>query len=106
VPIVGWETRERGTSYYTRSKWVDGRVVRQYVGGGVLGKIAALEDEHERRRREEQSLYWEEEREQLQQSAGFLLELEEACEVLTRAYLIAAGCHKYRGAWRRLREST
>jgi hypothetical protein len=103
---VGWEKRERGTCYYTRSKWADGRVVREYIGGGSLGQVAAQLDEYERRQKEEERLYWKEERKLLQQSARFLRELEEACEVLTRAYLIAAGYHKHRGEWRKLREST
>jgi len=83
--LVGWETRERGTCYYTRSKWAGGKVAREYVGGGVLGQVAAQLDEYERRQKEEENLYWKEERELLQQSAGFLRELEEACEVLSRA---------------------
>ena len=60
---------------------------------------------YERRQKEEEWLYWKEERKLLQQSARFLRELEEACEVLTRAYLIAAGYHKHRGEWRKRRES-
>ena len=48
-----WERRERGGLYYTRSRKENGRVVREYVCGGVLGEIAAIEDEYQRRRREE-----------------------------------------------------
>jgi|SRR5215217_2246102 len=102
---MGWEARERGTSYYTRTRRVNGRVIRKYVGGGVLGKIAALEDELERRQRKEEAAYWEEERERLKQNVGFLGELEEAAKILTTAHLIAGGCHKHKGEWRRLRES-
>ena len=43
-----WERRERGSLYYTRSRKVNGDVVRQYVGGGVLGQLAAMEDESKR----------------------------------------------------------
>jgi hypothetical protein len=36
-----WERRERGSLYYTRSRRKDGRVVREYFGGGVLDEITA-----------------------------------------------------------------
>ena len=31
-----WERRERGGLYYTRSRKEGGRVIREYVGGGIL----------------------------------------------------------------------
>jgi hypothetical protein len=42
-----WEKRERGGLYYTRSRKVNDRVVREYVGGGALGELAALMDAQE-----------------------------------------------------------
>ena len=94
---MGWETRERGTSYYTRSKWVDGRVVREYVGTGLLGEIGALDHELKRLQKEETVAYWKEELERLERNAAFLQELEEVAEILTRAHLLASGCHKRKG---------
>jgi hypothetical protein len=102
---MGWETRERGTSYYTRSKRVDGEVRRVYIGGGTLGEIAALEDEYERRRREEEAAYWKEEKEHLKQDAAFLQELEAVTNILATAHLLASRYHKHKGEWRRLYES-
>jgi hypothetical protein len=100
---MGWETRERGSSYYTRSKWKGGRVVRQYVGTGPLAELVALDDELKRLQKEEEIAYCREERERLEGDAAFLQELEEAAQMLTRAHLLAAGCHKHNGEWRRLR---
>jgi hypothetical protein len=40
-----------GGLYYTRSRRVGGRVVRQYVGGGLPGQIAAQMDTEQRMRR-------------------------------------------------------
>ncbi len=100
---MGWETRQRGGAYYTRSRWVDGKVVREYVGGGVIGRLAARQDELERLQREQEAARRKAERESLERSAGFLGELEDAAEVLVRAELLASGCHKHKGEWRRLR---
>ena len=98
-----WERRARGGLYYTRSRREGGRVVREYVGGGVLGGIAALEDEYERRRQEEEAAYWKEELERLEELAVPVLELSEAAEILVRAHLIAAGYHRHKGEYRRAR---
>jgi len=104
---MGWEKRERGAaSYYTRSKRQDGRVIREYVGGGVLGQVAAQLDEYERRRREEQSRFWREEQERLQRNAAFLDEIAAAADTLVRAHLSACGFRQRKGEWRRQREQS
>jgi hypothetical protein len=102
--LVGWETRKRGTSrYYTRSRREGGRVVREYIGGGVLGRLAAQLDELERQQREEETAYWRVKRERFEQNAAFMEELEEAAEVLVRAELVLAGFRCRKGEWRRER---
>jgi hypothetical protein len=102
-----WERRQRGGRYYYRTRWVDGWPVKEYVGGGLVGKLAAQLDEHERREREEEAAYWkrEQERWRMRFAALGLPELEEAAKILTTACLIVEGCHKHNGEWRRLRES-
>lgn len=99
-----WERRERGGLYYTRSKKVNGEVVREYVGGGVLGELAARMDSLERRQREEEAAAWKEEREQMEALDGLTEELYEAAEVLAKAALVASGYHQHkRGEWRKRR---
>jgi hypothetical protein len=88
--------------------WKDGRVRREYVGGGgglggELGRLVARLDEIERLRKEEEALRLKEEQERLERTTAFLGVLDEAAEVLVRAQLLAAGCHQYRGQWRRRR---
>jgi hypothetical protein len=97
--------RERGSLYYTRSKKVDGRVIREYVGGGTLGHLIALQDAQERRRWEEEAASWKQERERLEALVAPVEQLCEATEVLYRATLLAAGFRRHqRGEWRRKRE--
>ena len=101
---MGWEARKRGTgSYYYRSVRSGDRVTKEYCGGGRLGRLAAQLDEVERQQREEEANYWKVEKERLEANAAFLRELEEAAEILVRAHLIVAGCHRHKGEWRRAR---
>ena len=102
---MAWEKRERGGLYYTRSRKVNGKVVREYIGAGVLGEIAALEDEHDRRRREEEAAFWKEEREQLEALAAPVDELCEAAETIAWAVFLADGFRRHnRSEWRRQRD--
>lgn len=102
---MGWEKRERGELYYTRSRKANGQVEREYVGGGTVGEVAARMDAEERRRREEEAAAWREERERLEELADLVNELCEGVETLTRAALVAAGFRRHkRGEWRRQRE--
>jgi hypothetical protein len=101
---MGWEHRERGTRYYTRSRRVNGRVTKEYIGTGEVAELIALQDEAERQRRLEEARAWREEREDLErldETAGDLCEL---AELLTRAALVAAGYRQHnRGEWRKPR---
>jgi hypothetical protein len=102
---VGWEIRERGGSYYVRSRRVGGRVVREYVGGGLAGRLASESDRIARARREARALEERREREKLEALAAPVLELSEAAEILVRAELLACGYHKHKGVWRRERST-
>ena len=104
VSAMAWERRERGERYYMRSRKVGGRVVREYVGGGVLGELAARTDAKERERREAEAAEGRAEVQLLEELAAPVVELCEVAEVLARAHLIAAGCHRHKGEWRRRRE--
>jgi hypothetical protein len=103
--VSPWERRERGGLYYTRSRKVNGRVVREYVGGGVLGELAAQMDAEDRQRRQEEAAAWREERERLEELAGLVDEFCEDVETIARAALLSAGFRRHKhGEWRRRRE--
>jgi hypothetical protein len=102
---MAWESRERGGLYYTRSRRVNGKVVREYVGGGVLGELVARMDAEDRRRREEEKAAWREERERLEGLVELVDELCQDVETIAQATLLAAGFSRHkRGEWRRKRE--
>ena len=96
-----WERRERGGLYYTRSRKEGGRVIREYVGGGILGELAARMDALERERREEQAAFWKEEQRDLDALEAPVQEISKASELLVRAALLASGYRQHnRGEWR------
>ncbi len=102
---MGWESRERGGLYYTRSRKENGRVVREYIGGGMLGELAAQMDAIERERREERATRWKEGQEDLDALEAPVDELTEASDILVRAALLACGYRQHnRGEWRLRRE--
>jgi hypothetical protein len=101
---VAWEERGGGRYYY-RTRWVNGRPVKEYVGGGLAGRLASEADRIDRERREARALEEKREREKLEALAAPVLELFEAAEILARAHLIAAGCRRVRGEWRRERST-
>jgi hypothetical protein len=99
-----WEKRERGGLYYTRSRKEGGRVIREYIGGGPLGELAAKTDALNRLRREEEAKAWRAERESLEALDHPVEELYEAADVLVQATLLAAGYHQHnRSEWRKKR---
>ena len=104
---MGWEARARGGRYYTRSRRVGDRVVREYVGTGRVAALAAMLDAAERRERAEA-------REALRQAEArdgpafaALAELGRVLDGLAAAFLIGAGYRRHhRGEWRRRRDGT
>ena len=101
---MGWEYRGDRGPYYTRSRKVRGRIVREYVGGGLLGQMAARLDAQERERRLIERELWKKEREQLEEADRAASQFYDAVETLTRAALYAGGYHRHKhGEWRRRR---
>ena len=104
---MAWETRPRGDRYYTRSRRENGRIVREYVGGGPLGELAAELDAEKRAERERQRQAWQAEREEFEAIDDQVKELDLVCASLMRNVLEQAGYHQHRrGEWRKRRETS
>ncbi len=98
---MGWDKNNR---YYSRSRRVNGRVVREYIGGGKAGELVAQFDEMDRDRREEERMAERGEREEMAALDAPVIELVELTELVARAVLLAAGFHQHhRGEWRKKR---
>ncbi len=102
---MAWERRQRGGLYYTRSRKVNGRVVREYIGGGILGELSARMDAEARQRREEEAAALREDKQRTAELEEPVDKLCEATDLLVRAALLASGYHQHnRGEWRKRRE--
>jgi hypothetical protein len=101
---MAWETRGVYGPHYTRSRRVDGRVVREYVGRGPLAESIAQADEAER---EAHRLQRQREREELERDRRLdetFSTYSAGVDELLRSALEAAGYHQHkRGEWRRAR---
>ncbi len=71
--------------YYTRSRKVNGRVVREYVGGGELGVLAAQLDAIERERREYEREVWRIEREGIEAFDETIAKVCKLADTIARA---------------------
>ena len=104
---MAWETRAGAGRYYTRSKRVGDRVVREYLGSDDVAELIALRDEERRELREA---------EKIAAKIAFLdktapiekieKDLENLHKVLTSElgrHYEEKGFHFHRGSWRKRR---
>ncbi|VTR92844.1 Uncharacterized protein OS=Singulisphaera acidiphila (strain ATCC BAA-1392 / DSM 18658 / VKM B-2454 / MOB10) GN=Sinac_7637 PE=4 SV=1 [Gemmata massiliana] len=98
---MGWDKNGR---YYTRSRRVNGRVVREYIGGGRAGELVAQMDAIARDKRETERACAKIARERVEALDAPLAELNEQADLLIQAALVAAGLRQHkRGEWRKKR---
>ncbi len=101
---MAWETRQRGGRYYTRSKKINGRVMREYVCVGLVGELAAAADARTRVEHQAQRALYRAEQERIELALAPLEAFCDVVETLARASLLLAGYHRHhRGEWRRKR---
>jgi flagellar biosynthesis/type III secretory pathway chaperone len=95
---MGWD---RG--YYYRAHKLNGRVVREYIGAGLPGRLCSELDALERQRREEKREEERKQREDLDALDAPVDELSELVDRLASVTLEAAGFHRRKGQWRKRR---
>jgi hypothetical protein len=103
--MAAWETRDGRGAYYTRSKRVGGRVVREYVGTGEVAELAAEIDAVERAEREEARAARRAEHAQAREVVEALSDLEAVTRQAVTETLHAEGFHRHKRQWRRRREA-
>jgi hypothetical protein len=93
---------ERG--YYYRVRKVKGRVVREYVGCGLVAALVAELDDQERTARETMKALWRSKKTLFERLDADVRSLIEITDCLTRAALLVAGYRQHRrGEWRKRR---
>jgi hypothetical protein len=100
---MAWERRARGGLYYTRSRKVGGRVVREYVGGGLRGELAAAEDARCRAERKTEASAWHSARTGMETLEAEVVSLDSLVQALVNAALMVSGYRRHGGEWRRPR---
>ena len=95
---------DHGGRYYTRSHKVNGRVVREYIGGGEKGEIAAQIDAYTQKQRKLAQERWHDEKADLVAFDRQIEAFYDLGEVIAAAAMTMAGFHQHRGHWRRRRE--
>jgi len=96
---MGWDKGR----YYTRSRKVNGRVVREYYGCGEVGALAAQLDAVRRQEREHQRELWRIEMEEADAFDETIGKVCQLADIVARAAMVAAGFYCHRGEWRRRR---
>ena len=103
---MSWGTRNRGGRYYTRSRRVDGRIVREYIGCGPAAAVVAELDRQEREMRKVKAGQKAARKAQDVAIDAQVDEISELANLLARGALLAAGFHHHHGEWRKRREKS
>jgi len=99
---MAWETRGGAGRYYTRSKRVGGRMVREYVGTGPGAEAEASADARKRSQRLGQREEWNRRRAELEATMEVVERFAAGVRAFTRSTLEASGYRQHnRGEWRR-----
>ena len=90
--------------YYYHKRRIGGRVVSEYVGGGVVGEAVALQDERNRLEQAERRQADRRVREEMRTLDRQADEVAELIRALAQGMLLATGHHTHRGQWRKRRD--
>lgn len=99
---MSWEVRQNGKRYYTRSRRLNGRVLREYIGGGTLGELAELLDIEEREERRSRAEAIRDAKLRLDRLDERLMRFETLADQVGRGLLLEAGYYQHhRHEWRK-----
>ena len=98
---MAWEGRARGGRYYTRSKRIAGRVVREYIGAGPAGELAAALDQLDQAERQADRKAWRAELATVKAPASSVTAFGRLVDDALDLALTGAGLRNHRGEWRR-----
>ena len=102
---MGWEMRGGHGPYYTRSSRVNGRIVREYVGKGLMGELASAMDERDRTVQQAKSEALKTQTTELDRIEEMLVAVCSTADEITILSLQSAGYHRHhRGEWRKRRK--
>lgn len=101
---MAWERRANRGRYYYRGRYVDGRVVKEYIGTGEVGEIAARLDAEARARRAAEAAANRAREAMLEPIERTMRDLHAGCTTLMAAVLLTSGFYQHaRSEWRRRR---
>src|SRR5687767_10672680 len=98
---MAWERRARGGLYYTRSRKVAGKVIREYVGGGLAGELAAAEDAKQRAEHSDRARAWTATMAALGEFGADVERFQSSVETLVTAAFLVYGYRRHGGEWRK-----
>jgi hypothetical protein len=97
---MGWETRRNGRRYYYRSRRENGRVIREYVGGGERGRLAAEADAAARRAAATARRSHREIEQPIEELEIQLAEVAKLVDITVTCELLVAGWNCHHRQWR------
>lgn len=103
---MAWEPRRGGGKYYYRSRRIDGKVVKEYIGTGAEAERIAEQDRQAREQRRRQREEVKALEAKLAATQKHVDGLIERTELMLAAYLLTAGFHCHRSEWRQKNDCT
>ncbi len=97
---MGWEARRGGRRFYYRARRLGDRVVKEYVGGGERGRLAAEADEAARRVREQAELQRVERQRPMDDLAATMNEFDQLVNQVVTCHLLSARWKQHHRQWR------
>lgn len=101
---MAWENRSGKGRYYTRSRRVNGLVIREYYGTGAAAELAAAEHAREQLKRIEETKHRLELIRRLTKQCPAMRLADSIADAIVEVSLAKQGYHRYRGStWRKKR---